>query len=1014
MATVWNAPVTEPGAAGDVGVRYRQERRGYIDRRTGRLVVFQGEPYPPVLGTPLYGRVWQVRGSAPDYYLRIDLAPTQHGQRLNLGNDLTSTQEATWRAAISDVKTGIHYGPWPLASDRSVTMRGATDPYDLSISQADGDAILTARRAGHTMWTLVIFDPAASRRTTADGIIVDSIPEHPPGPDIRLAGARLAGHQLRTGTLSVEQRINQRTTCEFESLWTLTVADSHLLTEDGGRIALEDGAGFLTLELHRPRLPRFGDTLSIDLPHTSFRQRVLDRRPLVYWALDERPGRTHVRDWSGNGRCGAVSAGVLLRHRQSRDAAVPYGGAPRMNTGPISLADFPLPDECTVQVWLDLSQFKPPGTEMIIDLPGPVGVKRHLDSELRLVGPGGAEQTVSWPGGSGWHLLTVILAGRHWVVRIDDRTVVDEPLTADAGATGTLALGFENRQGECECEWWIDEFSVVPYALTADEVAGDYAARAHLRVFDGVVLDPSIRGREHSGEADVRVHGAGQGMLLERAAVTHPVVTDPDASIGDTMDGLLTDRAPESGLNTDGVHFQTPAGRQVYALQTLYEVFRHLAETGGGNLWVAPWGEIQAVPRSDVPASGVCLDGTTCSNSESMDDSQHLRTTQVLAGAAGARGETVEWFAGDGAKKKFGPLRYPPDTVLDIRVDGASEPWTGDAPPWTVSADDFTLVRDTAPPAPGASPPGPNGNGTNVMVSYRSDFPIVAEVESEDGRRLYGRWVRIDEDRTADDVPLALERARTRLDRHDKPAKRLSVTTVRGALGPLVVGGLARCHFPRLHEIDDLDMLVDTVRTRVQAGADAELVHDVELVADGYESRFLDYLREIGKITTPFRLAAGKRAEASTRHTLDPLDAGFEGVILPAALGGSDSAPNTTRGEWTPIAGGVIAQMNGRSLASLQGAMVLTFNAHVDPPAAETTWSAAVRLWNRTGGTAVEGAAVNVTCSARTLHHVPRLALSPATAEYEVQYQLIYSGSERRRPRLWVTAATLTAGARGG
>ena len=682
------------------------------------------------------------------------------------------------------------------------------------------------------------------------------------------------GHQLRTGTLSVEQRINQRTTCEFESLWTLTVADSHLLTEDGVRIALEDGAEFLTLELHRPRLPRFGDTLSIDLPHTSFRQRVLDRRPLVYWALDERPGRTHVRDWSGNGRCGAVSAGVLLRHRQSRKAAVPYGGAPRMNTGPISLADFPLPDECTVQVWLDLSRFKPSGTEMIIDLPGPVGVKRRLDSELRLVGPGGAEQTVSWPGGSGWHLLTVILAGRHWVVRIDDRTVVDEPLTADAGAMGTLTLGFENRQGECECEWWIDEFSVVPYALTADEVAGDYAARAHLRVFDGVVLDPSIRGREHSGEADVRVHGAGQGMLLERAAVTHPVVTDPDASIGDTMDGLLTDRAPESGLNTDGVHFQTPAGRQVsagrqvYALQTLYEVFRHLAETGGGNLWVAPWGEIQAVPRSDVPASGVRLDGMKCSNSESMDDSQHLRTTQVLAGAAGARGETVEWFTGDGAKKKFGPLRYPPDTVLDIRVDGASEPWTGDAPPWTVSADDFTLVRNAAPPAPGASPPGPDG--TNVMVSYRSDFPIVAEVESEDGRRLYGRWVRIDEDRTADDVPLALERARTRLDRHDTPAKRLSVTTVRGALGPLVVGGLARCHFPRLHEIDDLDMLVDTVRTRVQAGADAELVHDVELVADGYESRFLDYLREIGKITTPFRLAAGKRAEASTRHNARP------------------------------------------------------------------------------------------------------------------------------------------------
>lgn len=1007
MATIWNAPVTEPGAADDVGIRYRQERRGYIERHTGRLVVFQGAPWPAVKGVDLYCRQWRVQWSG----LRIDFATDTGPGRLAPDHNLPPAYAATWRAAIRNEPSGETWGPWALASDLD-----EADPYTLPLTDTDRNAILVDRQRGER-WTLVLFDRPA-RGVTTDWRLVD-VAEHSIGPDIRLAGARLAGHQLRTGTLSVEQRINQRTTCEFESLWTLTVADSHLLTEDGGRIALEDGAEFLTLELHRPRLPRFGDTLSIDLPHTSFRQRVLDRRPLVYWALDERPGRTHVRDWSGNGRCGAVSAGVLLRHRQSRDAAVPYGGAPRMNTGPISLADFPLPDECTVQVWLDLSRFKPSGTEMIIDLPGPVGVKRHLDSELRLVGPGGAEQIVSWPGGSGWHLLTVILAGRHWVVRIDDRTVVDEPLTADAGAKGTLALGFENRQseGECECEWWIDEFSVVPYALTADEVAGDYAARAHLRVFDGVVLDPSIRGREHSGEADVRVHGAGQGMLLERAAVTHPVVTDPDASIGDTMDGLLTDRAPESGLNTDGVHFRTPAGRQVsagrqvYALQTLYEVFRHLAETGGGNLWVAPWGEIQAVPRSDVPASGVRLDGMKCSNSESMDDSQHLRTTQVLAGAAGARGETVEWFAGDGAKKKFGPLRYPPDTVLDIRVDGASEPWTGDAPPWTVSADDFTLVRNPAPPAPGASPPGPNG--TNVMVSYRSDFPIVAEVESEDGRRLYGRWVRIDEDRTADDVPLAIERARTRLDRHDTPAKRLSVTTVRGALGPLVVGGLARCHFPRLHEIDDLDMLVDTVRTCVQAGADAELVHDVELVADGYESRFLDYLREIGKITTPFRLAAGKRAEASTRHTLDPLDAGFEGVILPAALGGSDSAPNTTRGEWTPIAGGVIAQMNGRSLASLQGAMVLTFNAHVDPPAAGTC-SAAVRLWNRTGGTAVEGAAVNVTRSARTLHHVPRLALSPATAEYEVQYQLIYSGSEQRRPRLWVTAATLTAGARGG
>lgn len=996
MATIWDAPVTAPGAAGDTGIRYRRLRGSYTDSG-GRLVVFQGPPpWPAVEGVDLYCRQWRVQSNG----LRIDFAAGPARAPLAPGHDLPPAYEATWRAAIRNERSKETWGPWALDRDPD-----ATDPYLMPLTDADRTAILAG--PGGDAWMLVLFDRPA-RGVTADWRLVD-VAGHSSGPDVRLAGARLAGHELRTGTLSVEQRVNQRTTCEFESFWTLTASGSHLLTEDGGRITLEDGVEFLALELLRPRLPRLGDTLSVDLPHTSFRQRVLDRRPLVYWALDERPGRTQVRDWSGNGRHGAVGAGVSLRDRQGREAAVPYGGAPRMNTGSISLADFTLPDECTVQAWFDFSGLAQTGTLTIVELPGTGGISNDAGNQVRVDG-GGSSSTHPWPG-SGWHLLTIVYAGTRWAGYVDDRTLWDTRENAAAGGTGLLSLaaGGKGLLSLGAGAYWADEFSVVPYALTAAEVVGDYAARAHLRVFDGMVLDPSIRGREHSGEADVRVHGAGQGMLLERAAVTHPVVTDPGASIGDTMDGLLASRAPESGLNTDGVRFPASAGRQVYALQTLHEVFRHLAETGGGDMWVAPWGEIQAAPRASVPAAGVRLDGTTCSNSESMDDSQHLRTTQVLAGAAGARGETVEWFAGDGARKEFGPLRYPPDTVLDIQVDGRSEPWTGDTPTWTVSADGFTVVRNAAPPAPGASPPGPDG--TNVMVGYRSDFPIVAEVESEDGRRLHGPWVRIDEDRTADDVPLALERARTRLGRHDTPAKRLTVTTVRGALGPLAAGVLARCHFPRLHEIDELDMLIDTVRTRVQAGADAELMHEVELVAGDYASRFLDYLREIGKITTPFRLAAGQRAAASTRYTLDPLDASIEGVILPVALGGSDSAPNTARGAWKPIAGGVITRLNGRSLASLRGAMVLTFNAWVDPPAAGD-WTAEVRLWNHEGeGEAVVGATVGIISTERSFHHVPRLALSQATAEYEVQYRITYSGSERRRPRLWVTAATLTAGA---
>ena len=829
-----------------------------------------------------------------------------------------------------------------------------------------------------------------------------------PAPDVRVRGDRLTDHRLRG--LSVTQKVNQRTTADIDTLWFSDERelDCLELEDESGVILLEDGSGCIALDADaRRRLPRFGDALSVDLPDTTYRQRVLDRAPALYWAMDERPGKVLIRDWSGNGNHGMIAAvlpaqGPGLRARAGRLAAVPYGAAPNMVGGTILRVDERIAGRTTIQVWLDLSNLNPPAADApVMQFPGVTsGVFVLAAGGLRIrFGAGNPFLDIPHPG-PGWHMLTLVLDA------LDLRAYTDGVLAGSA----TLAATIGHEQGPLGFptgDYWADELSVENEVRTAPEIAADYAARNHLRIFQGICLDPEVRGEERLGDAHVRVSGAGQGIWLERAMVTEPIATGAALPVADFFETLLP---IDAGLSTDGVPWPISAGRQVYSLETLADVFRSQAEAVGGDMWVEPWGEIRVEPFSGFRADGTRFDGSNCSEATAIDDSQHLRTRQVLVGAGGTRGESSEWFSGDGTKTVFGPLQYPPDNIIDIQLDGVSEPWSGPNPTWVVSTRDFTLTRRIgAPPAPTGGGTGPNGE--NIVIRYRSDFPIIAEVQSTDGQRLYGLWTRADEDRTADTVPLALERARTRLGRHDTPTKRLTLTTLRGAMGPIRPGVLARCHFPITMEIDELDMLVDSVTTEIQEGGDAELIHQVELTAGDYESRSIDYLKQIGRITTPL---ARRRQVASGVNviTIDPTDASFEGVVLPVDLGGSHTAPNKKQDGWAPIAGGAITLLNGRALASLRGAMILTLNARAEPPTDGAQWQAAVRLYDRTNARAI-GAALAITAPARALYFIPRLALAQETAEYEVQYRITYGGSNRRRPLLWVHSATLTAGTGG-
>ena len=821
--------------------------------------------------------------------------------------------------------------------------------------------------------------------------------------DVRLSGDRLTGTQLLG--LSINQPLNQRATCDMQTHWTLEDAlESKLLLDDGsGCILLDDGPGCILLDGDfGRRLPTFNETITVDYPDTTYRQRVLDRIPDLYWGLDERPGRAEVRDWSGRGNPGTVGDGVLLRDLGRLRGAVPYGGAVRPNTGRITAAGFTPPETAALQFWFSRPARSSHDDWMVT-----------MQSDRGTWGVGHDATRIYFDFGVGrpvvpdvaavfdvWRLVTITWTPDRMAVYIDGAEHWSGPVAAVP--PWSPAAGVEIYEGD----YWIDELSVVPAEESADEAAGDYAARTHYRLFEGVALDPDVSGSEASGFADVAISGVGQWMRLEREAVEAPVVTDAARLIPDIMDDFLDGR--DLGLTTDGIAAPVAAGRERFALKYLSEVFPALMDAAAGDFWGEPWGELQGVPRSGFELMpGLRFDGTNVTSSSNAVDSQNLRTRQVLVGAGGQRAETTQWFTGDGSRRVFGPLELAPDTILEIEVDGVGEAWTGMGAVWSVDPSTHTLTRTAAPPAPGADAPVIDGVVRNIRFTYRSDFPLLAVREDEASTRSYGRWTRIDEDRTADTVALADERAGRLLRRHRRPTNRINAETQRGAFGALVPGVLARVHLPRLHGIVETDMLLTSVRTDVMVGASNDLVHSVELTAGEYESASLDYIKNIGRITTPIASPPGERNTPAI-YSIDPTDAAFEGIVLPAFLGGSSANANIERDVWTPIWGGAFAPLSGRALAGLRGAMVLLFTAKVVAPDAGA-WTAAVQLYNTDDNVAV-GTAQPVTTQGWADYTVPRIVLHGETKRYRLYYRLTYGGADPRRPALFVVGGTLAAG----
>ena len=825
--------------------------------------------------------------------------------------------------------------------------------------------------------------------------------------DVRIGGDRLTSRQLQA--VSWSESLNQRSRCDIETFWTLEdTDDSKLLLDDGsGCILLDDGSGCILLDDDFGRyLPDFNESISIDYPDTTYRQRVLDRRPILYWGLDERPGRAAVRDWTGAGNIGTPGLGVLFRDREDAQAAVPYGGALRPNTGEITAAGFTPDATGTIQFWFR----RPSGTAQdgyLVELASSAGAWGAGHSPTNLwfhLGTGLPPVPLAAGGDDEWHLAVIVWTPADRTVYVDGRLhwtgAVPQP------NTWTPAAGLTVRTGN----WWIDELSVEPEAVTAAEAAGDYAARAHRRVFEGISLDPVTRGREASGDAYTSVTGAGQGILLERETVKQGVVTSATRLIPDIMDDFLEGRG--LGLTTDGVAFPTAAGRQRFEGAKLQPVFRQLAEIGGGDVFVQPWGEIKGRPLSGFPIqAGLRFDGFTVEDVESSVDTQEFCNEQSVVGAGGKRNETTQWFAGDGSKRVFGPVRFQPDHIIDIRVDGVSEAWTGMNPPWSVDRSVHTFTRGTAPPAPGAGAPTIDGVTRNIQIIYRSDSPLLATVEDAASQRRYGRWSRIDEDRSADDVALTAERAAVLLRRRKDPVQRIEATTAWGAMGAFSPGVLARVHLPNIGRIVETDMLVNSVDTEVQPGAGSMLKHTVDLTLGDYQSKSLDFLRQIGKLTIPLSSGTPEQRNTPIIYTVDPTDAAYTGPSLPASLGGSASAVNRERDAWLPIEGAGVALLSGRALASLRGAVLLTFTAWIKTPTSGA-WTAAVRLYNRTAGVAV-GTALPITNPGRAAYHIPRLTLAQAVSEYEMQYRLTYGGAQRKPWGLFVIGASLSGPAVG-
>lgn len=216
------------------------------------------------------------------------------------------------------------------------------------------------------------------------------------------------------------------------------------------------------------------------LPSMRYRDAVLYASPLAYWRLGELSGAV-AADETGNGRVGAyVSAPTLgvAGAVSGGNTAVALNGTTQKITvasTALNLTAGPL----SVAAWVNLSSGSSDAGIAGVGYTNGYQLNWHNGGGIYFyIGGGGNAANINYSS-SGWHFVVGTWDGS--IAANGIKLYIDGELVAQgtAGVTVLSATGFQIGQNTTYFNGSVDEVAVFSRALSADEIAGLYAARTY-------------------------------------------------------------------------------------------------------------------------------------------------------------------------------------------------------------------------------------------------------------------------------------------------------------------------------------------------------------------------------------------------------------------------------------------------------------------------------------------------------------------------------------------------------
>ena len=541
-----------------------------------------------------------------------------------------------------------------------------------------------------------------------------------------------------------------------------------------------------------------------------------------------------------------------------------------------------------------------------------------------------------------WHHVAVVRTRTKVEMWVDGSRVQQETTTGAAAPLDMGALSMALADGTNAADLALDEWGIWTREIDVADLA---ARRTHDRHFGGYAY--GITDATEIGPLDTYIYQirlVGYGLRLDTEFVRQTYASPTGSSVREIAANVLSIAGLSATFNSDGVELNDIVDRIIFAVVSVTDILRKLADTHKAIVTVDEWRTVNMVRRANVEHSDLHLIVGRGGNLRSIGKHSEPRfyANRAVVVGRGDEGIQEDPFVSDGVTREF-DLSHEPRALLSVDVEGEPQEFGLSSDPWSIDTSLALVSLATTHPVPKSGDRIKIGYSTTPEIVYTADDQAAI---NEVGFPVSRLWLEDDIDTTS----VARQRALAYLDRHNQRFQEYQFTTLQGLVRRLRQGVAPTFTAPR-QGLHATRLLVERVLTHLRKGGPSfhAIEHTAAATALDFQGDSGDYWRELRAARPPAPRKLLTKAQDPGQIVLRGGNVATP-ARLPIDLGGSP-AILMSNPDWLVPDGANLVRVSGHLLDE---PVALTFIGRCRPDGALGAGQVMeLQLWNATTSAAI-------------------------------------------------------------